>query len=255
VPLPKKLKNRHVLTKNTPRVLFGKQEGWVLELRVPPLPEHPKNREKGLREKEDKEEKGNKEKEKALKEEKKREKEQIKAREKEEKERFKSLHKKRKNVATEVNSQVTDNSRTSRVDDKELGGSQKPEEDHQGGSSKASARDGAKHGAQLERETGLKDEDKEKTLLRKGKEKQEGKGEPEKKQKEEEKREEDQEDHHIDKGTNTQLEEGAKDSFGGPDADITAHWEKLQMAFRTPHQMTAWSEFFRTGVAADGVKK
>jgi len=254
--LPKKFKNRRMLTKNTPRVLFGKQEGWVLELYTPPP--QPDHADPDKKHKEKEREKAHK------KEEKKREKaekERAKAKEKEEKERMKIERKRGSTIAGDPlpvagGSKYRDNGLK---DDQHSRDRSTSEGD---ASHASSSREDDNHASKRDKKKG------------KGKEKSNGthdlqhhgdRTEPIRGGHEDENghhaRDEESKDHPERVVIHSTDSEGEHHDFTidmGEWFDVEgtemANWEKLELAARAPQQMMAWKQFFAQGETDDGVR-
>jgi hypothetical protein len=259
--LPKKLKNRRMLTKNTPRVLFGKQEGWVLELYTPPpQPDHADPDKKHQREKEEKErEKAHK------KEEKKREKaekERAKAKEKEEKERLKIERKRGSTIACDPLPVAAGSNRDNGFKDDQH--SRDRSESEGDASHVPSAREDDNHASKRDKKKG---KSKEKSNGTHDLQHHSNRTEPIRVGHEHENghhaRDEESKDHPERVVIHSTDSEGEHHDFTIDDMgewfDVEgtemANWEKLELAARAPQQMMAWKQFFTLGETDDGVRE
>ncbi len=259
--LPKKFKNRRMLTKNTPRVLFGKQEGWVLELYIPPpQPDHAdpdkKHKEKEEKEREKAHKKEEKKREKA-------EKERVKAKEKEEKERLKIERKRGSTIAGDPlpvagGSKNRDNGLK---DDQHSRDRSTSEGD---ASHASSSREDDNHASKRDKKKGKGKEKKEKSNGTHDLQHHGDRTEPIRGGHEDENghhaRDEEGKDHPERVVIHSTDSEGEHHDFTidigewfNVEGTEMANWEKLELAARAPQQMMAWKQFFAQGETDDGV--
>lgn len=229
--LPKKLKHRRMLTKNTPRVLFGKQEGWVLELYIPPqlTDADTKKKKKDKKDKHKKEAKKNKEK--AHKE---------RTKEKEKKSLRESLTSsassvegakvtpKRKRSASSENTTEQENAEHSDLSQDEHKDNER--KDKKGKAKEQYPAQNGHHSAHTEAEQEEKERSNSVVVHDTETEKEE-----------------------LSSSADADALAELNDDWFQMKAEQMANWEKLELAARTPHQIMAWRHFFWTGLTEDGV--